>query len=264
MSLASFSNMLLGHLAHPAMIAYLDNEEFDRPALYAAIEKGHRQQPQSRPRTAGIAYDSAAVAAIPKRTSMPLAKILTGWSYVRGGESDNGYERRHPYEPRSVHLPRRTGMSPDRFNLMGKTYAAGGRTSCRQVLLDLARIRRPRSISPSSWCGTSSPTRPPRRWSIRSSRSIPEHRRRPEGGVSRACSICRSRGLTPLDQATHTLRAHHRTISRARRALRGRPDRRSGGTARSGAATGPWEPTSPEGYSDETQPGSIPTRCACA
>ena len=47
--LGRFSDMLLGTYAHPAMIAYLDNEEFDRPALCAGIEKGDRQQPQSRP-----------------------------------------------------------------------------------------------------------------------------------------------------------------------------------------------------------------------
>ena len=43
-----------------------------------------------------------------------FAKILTGWSYVRGWEADGGFERRHPAKSRPLHLSAPTGTSPAR------------------------------------------------------------------------------------------------------------------------------------------------------
>ena len=92
--LGSFTQMLLGVMRHPAMIAYLDNDDSIGPRSPIGKSWGAgfnenlaREILELHTMGAGSGYTEADVTA--------FARILTGWSYVRGWEADKRVERRH-------------------------------------------------------------------------------------------------------------------------------------------------------------------------
>jgi uncharacterized protein (DUF1800 family) len=134
--LGRFSDMLLGTYAHPAMIAYLDNEESTGLHSVRGLRTriGHnlnlaRELLELHTVGSGGGYT--------ERDIDVLANILTGWSYVRGGESDNGTNGGTPNN-RGQFIFRSDWHEPGSFKMMGRSYAAGGKEQLQKVLLHLA------------------------------------------------------------------------------------------------------------------------------
>jgi uncharacterized protein (DUF1800 family) len=134
--LGRFAKMLHGTIQHPAMLAYLDNADSIGPHSPIGESWGvgynenlARELMELHTLGSGGGYSESDVTA--------LAKILTGWSYVRGWESDGGYNggnRRN----RGRFIYRDNWHEPGPIALMGKTYAALGKRQAEQVLDDLA------------------------------------------------------------------------------------------------------------------------------
>jgi uncharacterized protein (DUF1800 family) len=134
--LGRFSDMLLGTYAHPAMIAYLDNEESTGLHSARGLKKGIGNN-HNLARELLELHTLGSAGGYTETDVDVLANILTGWSYVRGAESDNGTNGGTPTN-RGQFIFRLDWHEPGSFNLMGKTYAAGGMEQLQKVLLDLA------------------------------------------------------------------------------------------------------------------------------
>ena len=135
--LGKFRTMLRETMNHPAMIAYLDNDNSIGPNSQRGIEWGvglnenlARELMELHTVGSGGGYTEADVTA--------LAKILTGWSYVRGWEADNRFEGGTP-QNRGQFIYRPRWHEPGAITVMGKRYAPTGKDQCEAVLLDLAR-----------------------------------------------------------------------------------------------------------------------------
>ena len=133
--LGRFADMLHGTIAHPAMIAYLDNVESIGPNSPSGQQQGvgfnenlARELLELHTLGSGGGYSEKDVIA--------FAKILTGWSYVRGWESDGGYNGGTSAN-RGRFIYRDNWHEPGPIAFMGRTYAAGKRQAQR-VLDDLA------------------------------------------------------------------------------------------------------------------------------
>lgn len=134
--LGSFTNMLLNVMRHPAMIAYLDNDDSIGPRSPIGKEWGAgfnenlaREILELHTVGVGGGYTEADVT--------NFAKIITGWSYVRGWEADNGWNGGTP-ENRGQFIFRADWHEPGGIELMGKRYAAGGIEQGEAALRDLA------------------------------------------------------------------------------------------------------------------------------
>jgi uncharacterized protein (DUF1800 family) len=135
--LGKFRHMLRGTMNHPAMIAYLDNDNSIGPRSRRGVEWGvglnenlARELMELHTIGSGGGYTEADVTA--------MAKILTGWSYVRGWEADERFEGGTP-QNRGQFIYRPLWHEPGVITLMGKRYAPTGKDQCEAVLLDLAR-----------------------------------------------------------------------------------------------------------------------------
>ena len=135
--LGKFRNMLRETYNHPAMIAYLDNDNSIGPNSRRGQDWGvglnenlARELMELHTVGSGGGYTEADVTA--------LAKILTGWSYVRGWEADNRFEGGNP-QNRGQFIYRHGWHEPGRIRLMGKWYEATGKDQCEAVLRDLAK-----------------------------------------------------------------------------------------------------------------------------
>ena len=135
--LGKFRTMLRGTMNHPAMIAYLDNDNSIGPNSRRGKEWGvglnenlARELMELHTIGSGGGYTEADVTA--------MARILTGWSYVRGWEADNRFEGGTPNN-RGQFIYRQLWHEPGAITLMGKRYAPTGKDQCEAVLLDLAR-----------------------------------------------------------------------------------------------------------------------------
>jgi uncharacterized protein (DUF1800 family) len=134
--LGRFADMLHGTIAHPAMIAYLDNTESIGPNSPAGQKWGlgynenlARELLELHTVGSGGGYSEEDVVA--------FAKILTGWSYVRGWESDGGYNGGNS-QNRGQFIYRDTWHEPGPIAFVGKTYPARGKGQAKRVLNDLA------------------------------------------------------------------------------------------------------------------------------
>jgi uncharacterized protein (DUF1800 family) len=134
--LGKFSDMLHDTIAHPAMIAYLDNADSIGPNSAAGKAWGAgfnenlaRELMELHTLGSGGGYTEADVTA--------LANILTGWSYVRGWEADH-----HDYggndKNRGQFIYRKAWHEPGAIKLMGKKYVALDQRQGERVLADLA------------------------------------------------------------------------------------------------------------------------------
>jgi uncharacterized protein (DUF1800 family) len=134
--LGRFVNMLRGTIAHPAIVSFLDNEDSIGPNSPIGIDWGAgfnenlaREIMELHTLGSGGGYTEVDVTA--------LAKILTGWSYVRGWEADEGYSGGNN-QNRGRFIYRPNWHEPGPIKLMGETYPALGQAQAEQVLNDLA------------------------------------------------------------------------------------------------------------------------------
>lgn len=134
--LGRFSDMLHATIRHPAMLAYLDNDSSLGPNSQIGQEWGAgfnenlaREILELHTVGSGGGYREADVTA--------FAKMLTGWSYVRGWEADQnsgGGNARN----RGQFIYRDNWHEPGAFTLMGKNYPALGRAQVETALDELA------------------------------------------------------------------------------------------------------------------------------
>ena len=134
--LGSFKDMLIGVMAHPAMLAYLDNDDSIGPNSPTGIAWGvglnhnlARELLELHTLGVGGGYTEADIDG--------LAKIITGWSYVRGYEADGRSNGGTPAN-RGRFLFRADWHEPGTQTLLGKSYAPNGINQGRAALAALA------------------------------------------------------------------------------------------------------------------------------
>ncbi|OLP61771.1 hypothetical protein BJF93_18910 [Xaviernesmea oryzae] len=125
-----FEEMLQAVETHPAMLAFLDNQQSVGPASPVG-QKGKQGLNENLAReimelhTLGVdgGYHQADVTA--------LARIITGWTVARSEKQPENVRGRFFFRPEA--------HEPGDQTVMGITYAAGGAEEGRAVLSDLAR-----------------------------------------------------------------------------------------------------------------------------
>jgi uncharacterized protein (DUF1800 family) len=134
--LGRFEDMLDGVMSHPAMIAYLDNDDSMGPNSEIGLQWGAgfnenlaRESLELHTLGSGGGYTEQDVSA--------YAKILTGWSYVRGWESDGRWNGGTPAN-RGRFIFREEWHEPGPIEFMGRTYAQPGTGQARRVFEFLA------------------------------------------------------------------------------------------------------------------------------
>jgi uncharacterized protein (DUF1800 family) len=134
--LGRFADVLHGTIQHPAMIAYLDNADSIGPNSPIGQNWGvgynenlARELLELHTVGSGGGYSEEDVTA--------FAKILTGRSYVRGWESDGGYNG-GTTQNRGRFIYRDNWHEPGPITFMGKVYAPVGNRQAKRVLDDLA------------------------------------------------------------------------------------------------------------------------------
>jgi len=132
-----FSDMLVGVMQHPAMIAYLDNADSIGPRSPIGKSWGvglnenlAREILELHTVGAGGGYSEADVT--------EFARIITGWSFVRGWEVD-GHWNGGKEKLRGQFLFREDWHEPGAITVMGKSYKAGGIEQGEAALADFAR-----------------------------------------------------------------------------------------------------------------------------
>lgn len=135
--LGSFESMLIGVMRHPAMLEFLDNDDSIGPNSVIGRSWGvglnlnlAREIFELHTLGVGGGYTEADVAA--------LARILTGWSFVRGWEADGRYNGGHP-QIRGRFLFRPDWHEPGAQTVLGRSYAHTGVDQGVAVLRALAR-----------------------------------------------------------------------------------------------------------------------------
>jgi uncharacterized protein (DUF1800 family) len=136
-ALGRFSDMLVGVIRHPAMLSFLDNADSIGPNSQIGQDWGAgfnenlaRELLELHTVGSGGGYTEGDVA--------NFARILTGWSYVRGWEADGGWNGGTPRN-RGRFIFRADWHEPGAIAMMGKTYPAAGLKQALAVLDDLAR-----------------------------------------------------------------------------------------------------------------------------
>jgi len=134
--LGNFRDMLHETIKHPAMLAYLDNDSSIGPNSPVGQSWGvgfnenlAREILELHTVGSGGGYSETDVTA--------FANMLTGWSYVRGWESDNGWSGGTSLN-RGQFIYRPDWHEPGAFEVMGKTFPAGGQEQVETLLDDLS------------------------------------------------------------------------------------------------------------------------------
>jgi uncharacterized protein (DUF1800 family) len=129
-----FGDMLHGTMKHPAMIAYLDNVESIGPKSETGL-RFHVGYNENLARELMELHTLGSDSGYTEQDVTSLALILTGWSYVRGIESDahrNGGTSRN----RGQFIYRDYWHEPGAISLMGKAYPPGRKGSQAELVLD--------------------------------------------------------------------------------------------------------------------------------
>ena len=134
--LGKFPDMVLGVMQHPAMIGYLDNEDSIGPRSPIGIAWGAGYN-ENLAREAMELHTVGSDGGYTETDVSNLARIITGWSYVRGWEADHGWNGGTP-QNRGQFIYRDTWHEPGRIKLMGKIYPAAGIDQGRAAFTDLA------------------------------------------------------------------------------------------------------------------------------
>ena len=122
--LGSFKTMLAGVIRHPAMIRYLDNDQSIGPNSPTGLSWGvglnhnlAREILELHTLGVGGGYTETDIDS--------LAKIITGWSFVRGWEADGHYNGGRPAN-RGQFIFRSGWHEPGAQLLLGKSYSGTG------------------------------------------------------------------------------------------------------------------------------------------
>lgn len=127
--LGKFSNMLRGTIRHPSMIAYLDNQDSIGPKSRTGIDWGVGLN-ENLGRELMELHTVGSEGGYTETDVTNMARILTGWSYVRSWEGNARNKGQFIYRP-SWH-------EPGPIRLMGKVYSPTGQNQALEVLDDLA------------------------------------------------------------------------------------------------------------------------------
>lgn len=134
--LGKFADMQRGVMQHPAMIRYLDNEYSIGPNSKRGLEWGSgfnenlaRELMELHTVGSGGGYSETDV------TNM--ARVITGWSYVQGWQSKDGWEGATKAN-KGQFLFRPDWHEPGPIDVMGVSYAQEGIAQGEAVLRDLA------------------------------------------------------------------------------------------------------------------------------
>ncbi|MET0313045.1 MAG: DUF1800 domain-containing protein [Hansschlegelia sp.] len=134
--LGKFSNMHRGVMQHPAMLTYLDNQDSIGPNSPTGKSWGAGFN-ENLGRELMELHTLGTAGGYTEEDVSNMARILTGWSYVRGWESDGGYNG-GTAQNRGQFIFRADWHEPGPIKLMGETYAGEGLKQGEKALLDLA------------------------------------------------------------------------------------------------------------------------------
>ncbi len=134
--LGSFKAMLIGVMKHPAMIAYLDNADSIGPLSPIGISWGAGHN-QNLAREVLELHTMGVGGGYTEQDVDNFAKVLTGWSYVRGWEADCNYNGGNAGN-RGQFIFRADWHEPGPQRILGKTYRQKGIKQGEAVLADLA------------------------------------------------------------------------------------------------------------------------------
>ncbi len=134
----NFTDMLLGVMMHPAILAFLDNADSIGPNSQKALWWKGRGNNENLAREVLELYTVGSGAGYTETDVAALAKILTGWSYVRRWEADNGWDGGSDAN-RGQFIFRPEWHEPGPIAFMGRTYQDTGIDQGIQVLRRLAR-----------------------------------------------------------------------------------------------------------------------------
>jgi uncharacterized protein (DUF1800 family) len=129
-----FTDMLKGVLSHPAMIAYLDNGDSIGPHSSAGDWGGLNE---NLAREILELHTVGTGAGYTENDVNQLARVITGWSWVRGWEADYNYNG-GTLANRGRFIYRPDWHEPGTLTVMGRTYAAT--TNRNQGLAVLAAL----------------------------------------------------------------------------------------------------------------------------
>lgn len=137
--LGSFKAMLIGVYKHPAMLCYLDNDDSIGPNAPTGLNWGVGLN-HNLARECLELHTVGVNGGYTERDIDHLACILTGWSFVRGWESDGRYNGGNARN-RGQFIFRRDWHEPGGQTVLGVGYPNKGIEQGEMVLADLARHR---------------------------------------------------------------------------------------------------------------------------
>jgi len=135
--LGKFEDMLVGTMSHPAMIAYLDNQDSIGPTSPIGKSWGVGLN-ENLARESMELHTIGSGGGNTESDVTQMAKILTGWSYVRSWESDGHYNGGNANN-KGQFIYRPSWHEPGPVTLMGKVYPNLGKTQALRVFHDLAK-----------------------------------------------------------------------------------------------------------------------------
>lgn len=134
--LGSFKSMLIGVMKHPAMLAYLDNADSIGPNSPTGQSWGAGYN-QNLAREILELHTLGVGGGYTQRDVDNFAKVLTGWSFVRGWEADGQYNGGSP-QNRGQFIFRNDWHEPGAQRVLGRTYSQTGIKQGEAVLAALA------------------------------------------------------------------------------------------------------------------------------
>lgn len=137
--LGKFSDMLNGVIAHPAMIAYLDNANSVGPGSVVGV-RGRRGFNENLAREILELHTLGSGGQQTEADIRAFTRILTGWSFVRAREAESG-ESGGTQQNRGQFIFRADWHEPDPIAMMNKIYPDEGQKQGQRVLNDLAKHR---------------------------------------------------------------------------------------------------------------------------
>jgi uncharacterized protein (DUF1800 family) len=135
--LGKFSDMLFGVMRHPAMIVFLDNQNSVGPNTWIGRNRKLGLN-ENLAREVMELYTVGVGGGYTEADVREFAKILTGWSYVSGWQSDKGTYG-GTKQNCGQFIYRGDWHEPGAFKVMGRTYAQQGQAQGDAVLLFLAK-----------------------------------------------------------------------------------------------------------------------------
>jgi uncharacterized protein (DUF1800 family) len=134
--LGNFADMLVDTIRHPTMVSYLDNQDSIGPNAVVS-QWWNVGINQNLAREILELHTLGVRGGYTQDDVISLAKIITGWSYVRAWESDNGWNGATQAN-RGQFIYRADWHEPGPQTVLGRTYAASGIKTGLDVLRDLA------------------------------------------------------------------------------------------------------------------------------